>query len=164
MLGGKRPGAGRKKGSKSKNTLEKEIVLKELKLKHMKAVDVLFNAQMSLAVGQTFLYKFTYDNKKPQLVTDQTEIERYLQGEIAEADPEDEKDKRPTYYFLTTKEPNNQAIDSIYDRAFGKSIQAIELGGPGGKPLFDDKTKAKAKQAVREHIRTNVGKGRKGGD
>ena len=119
--GGKRPGAGRKKGSKSKKTLEKEAVLAEFRQKILKNADVLFNSQMHIATGQTYLYKIHTnkrgDKGKPELIEDIATIEQYLAGEL-----ENEQDD---YYFLTTKDPDNRAIDSMLDRTFGKSAQPL---------------------------------------
>src|SRR5690242_2368449 len=115
--GGKRPGAGRKKGSKSKKTLEKEKVLAVLRQRIMKAADLIFDGQLSLARGQQFLYKIekvkkvgpkggiSYERQRPQLVTNQSEIEQYLEGLIENTDLED--DPGATYFYLTTKEPSN---------------------------------------------------------
>lgn len=143
--GGKRPGAGRKKGSKDPHTLEREAVLAAFRERAFRAADILFNAQLTLARGQTLLYKIEkelqigpkggkrYVKSKPKLVTDQSEIERYLEGLVVEGDPDDEQDPNATYYFLTTKEPNNFAIDSLLDRALGKATQP--LSGPDGGPI-----------------------------
>ena len=123
---------GRPPGTKSLATLEKEAVLVAFKQKAMKVADILFDSQLTLAKGQTMLYKIEkelvigpkggkkYVNSKPKLVTEQWEIESYLLGEIEEGDKDDENDPNATYYYLTTKEPNNQAVDSLLDRTFGK--------------------------------------------
>lgn len=145
-LGGRRPGAGRKKGSKSKATLEKEAVLKAYRERVMRSADLLFDAQMTLARGQTYLYKIEkelqvgpkggkrYVSSKPKLVESQSEIEQYLEGLITEGDPDDENDPNATYYFLTTRDPDNRAIDSMLDRTFGRSTQPI--GGDKDNPLI----------------------------
>ncbi len=139
--GGARPGAGRKKGTKDPKTLEKERVFEAFRQRAMGVADLLLDSQLTLARGQTFLYKIekeeiigpkggkTYRAKKPELVTSQTEIEMYLEGLVEEGDKDDENDRRATYYFLTTKEPNNNAIDSILDRTFGKAAQSVALSG-----------------------------------
>jgi hypothetical protein len=126
---------GRPKGKKSASTLEKEAVLKEFRQKILKSADVLFNAQLQIATGQTFLYKIekeeiigpkggkSYRNKKPELVTSSWEIEEYLQG-VAEGDVNDDSDPNSVYYFLTTKPPDNKAIDSLLDRGLGKVAQS----------------------------------------
>lgn len=139
--GGKRSGAGRKKGSKSKATLEKEAVLAAFRQRVMSHADLLFNAQFTAARGQTYLFKIEkelqigpkggkkYIRSKPKLVTELWEIEAYLEGLVEEGDMDDEDDPAATYYFLTTKDPDSRAADSLLDRAFGKSAQEIDLKG-----------------------------------
>ncbi len=132
---------GRPKGSKSPITIEKEAALKAFREKVYTLADSLLYNQLSLARGQTFLYKIEkyYETvgkskvlrkKKPKLVTAQWEIEAYLEGKIDEGEMEDFED---TYYFITTKEPNNQAIDSLLDRSFGKPSQNMDLTSGGEK-------------------------------
>lgn len=128
---------GRPKGKKSAKTLEREAVLAAFRQKILSAADVLFTAQLHIATGQTYLYKIEkelqigpkggkkYIRSKPKLVTDKREIEQYLMGLIEEGDPENEDDPNATYYYLTTKDPDNKAIDSLLDRAFGKATQPI---------------------------------------
>jgi hypothetical protein len=137
---------GRPKGTKSKKTLEKEAVLAAFRERAMRASGVLFDSQLTLARGQTFLYKIEkewvslgetkggkekgyWKKLKPVLVESQTEIESYLEGMIEEGDPDDDQDRGATYYYLTTKEPNNNAIDSLLDRTFGKAAQSVAITG-----------------------------------
>lgn len=124
--GGKREGAGRAKGTKNKNTKEDDIVKEEFRSRVLKSIDSLINSQMNLAHGCQILFKIhSYEDKsgkrikeKPEIVTSQEEIESYLAG-----DYDDEEDD---YYFITTKQPDNKAIDSLIDRIWGKATQAIE--------------------------------------
>lgn len=136
---------GRPKGRKSAATLEKEAVLKEFRNKVMRAADVLFNSQLHIATGQRFLYKIEkelqigpkggrrYVNSRPKLVENQMEIEQYLTGLLEEGDLDDENDPNATYYYITAKEGDNKAIDSLLDRTFGKSTQL--LGNDPENPL-----------------------------
>lgn len=138
---------GRPKGKKSKKTLEREAVLDAFRTRVMKSADLLFDAQLTLARGQTFLYKIEkelqigpkggkkYIRSKPKLVTDQWEIESYLEGHIVNGDLDDTSDPSATYYFLTTKEPNNQAVDSLLNRLWGKPAQTLDIP-PDGRPLL----------------------------
>ena len=138
---------GRPRGKKSKTTLEREAVLRAFRERAMRSADLLFDAQLTLAKGQTFLYKIEkelqigpkggkrYVNSKPKLVTNQSEIESYLEGLANEGDLEDENDPNATYYYLTTKEPSNYAADSLLDRTFGKSTQRLEHTGKDGEPI-----------------------------
>lgn len=134
---------GRPKGKKSQATLEKEAVLAAYRQRVLSFTDTLLNAQLTLARGMTYLYKITkknigtarnprYVNEKPALVTSQVEIEAYLEKQIEEGDMYDEKDPAATYYFLTTKDPDGSAIDSMMNRTFGKAVQALVTKDPDG--------------------------------
>lgn len=103
----------------------------------MESADVLFNSQLALARGYNYLYKIekeriegprggvSYRAKKPELVTAQYEIEAYLMGLVDETDIDD--GPGATYYYIVTKDPSNMAIDSIFDRTFGKSVANVEI-------------------------------------
>lgn len=128
MKGGKREGAGRPEGSLNKKTLEKKEAEKQFIDRVIQNVDKLFNAQMSIAEGCSYLYRVDQigeGSKKREehvLVTDPDEIKRYLDGET---DGE--------YYYITTKTPDNKAIDSLMDRAFGKAVTKIAGTGDDGE-------------------------------
>lgn len=129
--GGYRPGSGNKKGVKFTRTLEKEKIKRQLDQRFLQASRVLANAQIHIATGQTFLYKIekeliigpkggkSYRNKPPRLVTSQDEIEEYLNGLANEGDMHDDQDPGATFYYMTTKEPNNDAIKDIMNRVHG---------------------------------------------
>ena len=128
--GGARPGAGAKKGSKSKKTLEREAVLAAFRLRAMSVADQLLSAQLSLAKGQSFLYCIKTlkngkksERQKPVLVTNENVILKYLDGKL-----DNEEDE---YYYITAKEPQNPAIDSILDRTFGKATQPTDVTSQG---------------------------------
>lgn len=123
---------GRPKGSKTKATLLKEEVMKAWRQRVMEQANNLLNYQLTLARGQTFLYKIeinpkTKSKSRPILVEDQEIIEAYLNNEL-----NNEKDE---YYYLTTKEPSNHAIDSMLDRAAGKATNVTEISGTDGGPI-----------------------------
>ncbi len=136
---------GRPKGKKNPATLEKEAVIAAFRQRAMKIASNIFDKQLVLINGQQFLYKIEKEwiatgkkgfwrNKKPELVESESEIRDYLENLAykSNGDLEDENDPGATYYFITTKEPNNQAIDSMLDRTFGKSTQSVEHSGPDG--------------------------------
>jgi hypothetical protein len=123
---------GRPKGSLNQATIEKREAEKQFIDRVVKSVDKLFNAQMSLAEGCSYLYRIEETGegknkvKKHVLVTSPEEIKAYLDGDVDESD----------YYYITTDAPDNKAIDSLMDRAFGKARQTIGLdGGEEGKPI-----------------------------
>jgi hypothetical protein len=154
--GGRRKNSGRAKGSLNKATLEKKAVEAEFKQRILYQAQGLFNAQSLIAQGQQFLYKIEkykevgakggvkWIAKKPKLVTSEWEIREYLDNlvDLANGDLEDEYNPADTYYFITTKEPNNQAIDSMLDRVFGKARQTIGLDGGEGQPISLEEKKA----------------------
>jgi hypothetical protein len=127
-MGGKREGAGRPKGSLSKSTIEKKTIEKEMTQRILRSANKLINSQMNLAIGAQHLYRIDkvetkkgeYE-KKPVLVTNQDEIEAYLAGEY-----DDEEDR---YYYITTRDPENKALDSLFDRVFGKAMSNLNVKG-----------------------------------
>lgn len=129
--GGKRPGAGRKRGGVNRKTLEEKLVFEELRQRVLAASQRILDAQLSLAQGVSYLYRIDTitgpDGKerkqKPELVTDLTEIEAYLSG--------DTDGDRSSYYYITTERPDNRSIDSLFDRVFGKAPQSIDLTSKG---------------------------------
>lgn len=129
MKGGRREGAGRPKGSLNKDTLEKKKVEEAFTRRVLNAADRLFNSQLALAEGTTYLYKIVEtgsgkDKKREHvLVTDPDEIKQVLDEAEGTGIVDD------TYYYMTTKAPDNKAIDSLLDRAFGKAV--MKLGGTG---------------------------------
>lgn len=122
--GGAQPNAGRPKGGQNQATIEKNAALKEFKQRAYRNAHRLFNSQFALAQGVNILFKVEYDDKgnkkgKPIIVDDEDEIKSYIDGEF-----ENSKDK---YYYMTTMIPDNKAIDSLLDRAFGKAKESIDI-------------------------------------
>jgi hypothetical protein len=107
---------GRRKGSKNKKTLEKQAALAAFQKRVREAIDPLFEAQMTTAVGCTYLYYVSPNRREPQIVKDPRKIALYLKGEL--------KPRKGEYYFITTERPDNKAIDSLLDRTFGKAVYA----------------------------------------
>ena len=141
------PMGGRPKGRKNKSTLLQEVVKKKFDQKVLRLNDRLLNAQASLAVGQQFLYKIEkefvktgtkkdgsdngyWKNLPPKLVSDEQEIFAYIEM-LAENNGslDDDQDESATYYFITAKEPRNDAIDSLRNRVFGKPTESLKIDG-----------------------------------
>lgn len=128
---------GRPVGSKNKQTLEKSRIERAIKGRIMRSADALINSQMGLAKGLTYLYviktnrwkdkdgKWKSKRQKPRLVKDQPTIEAYLADELTGDDD---------YYFLSTDKPDNKALDSLMDRAFGKAQRSMDITS-GGDPI-----------------------------
>jgi hypothetical protein len=135
---------GRPKGTKNPETLEREQVLKDFRQKTMRAADILFNRQLKLAEGHMYLYKIEKEviigpkggkkiiAKKPVRVTEEWEIHAYLMDELVNGEitgPED------TYYYITAEKGDTRALDSLLDRAFGKSTNVHVTEDEDGKQM-----------------------------
>lgn len=120
-LGGVRPGAGRKKGQVNEETKLKRAAEKKFKIRAAKLSHKLFNAQLSLALGEQSLYvkRKKGDKTITERIEDEDTIVQYLNGELDDDDNE--------YYYLSKKSPDNKALDSILDRTFGKARQAMDI-------------------------------------
>lgn len=130
--GGKREGAGRKKLETKPEVIAQKKAFEEMKKRILRSQNALLNAQLGVAKGLTFLYMISTNEKgiksKPVLVTDKETIEAYLAGELDNEEHE--------YYYMTTKEPDTKAIDSLLDRTHGKARQNIGIdGGEDDKPI-----------------------------
>lgn len=141
--GGKRPGAGRKKGTLNPATLEKMAINSAYAQKIMKSVDVLYEGQMTLARGVNYLYKVSKkwtgkgDDRKltqgdPERVTSQKDIEEYLQNVVSGVSV---NESGVTYFFITTKPPDNNAIENMLNRALGPAAQVHKFEDKDGQPI-----------------------------
>ena len=128
-LGGRRPGAGFPEGVKKKKTIDKMRVMKSFRERVQQHADHLFNAQYDLAVGEKYLMvrrrigsgdKVKY---KTEVVTDVEVIKEYIDN------PEVLNKSGDDYYYITTRAPSNQALDSLLDRGLGKPTEKIEIEG-----------------------------------
>lgn len=126
---------GRKPGTLNEATLEKIAVGKQYAQKVLQKADLLFKKKLQLACGQGFLYKIekyyegrgdkkVLKRKPPKLCTEIWEFEEGLEQAIEGG--MDFEDFDQTYYFFTTKEPNNQAIEDLLDRGLGRVATAIK--------------------------------------
>jgi hypothetical protein len=129
--GGARVGAGRPKGATSLKNRTKQEAQTRFVERVQANVDNLFNAQLSLATGEQHLFvKYHVGEGKDRrayvdIVTDPDTIAEYLTdyGQSLNRESDDE------YYYIATKPANNQAIDSLLNRAFGKAPEKIEIEG-----------------------------------
>lgn len=133
-MGGPRPGGGRPKGSQNAETKRRAAMLKVYRQRVEKQTHRLLDAQMTLALGVTTLWRIPKEVEikrnrqgeeyevekrgKPEMVTDQATVAKYLAGDF-EADP------KADYYFITTDKPDNRALDSMLDRTYGKATQPL---------------------------------------
>lgn len=136
--GGKRPGAGRKPGSKTKATLEKQKVLEAFNQRVMAKADALFNAQLMLAVGSMKVFRIDEvegeggKTKREHVhVTDPDEIKSLLDEHDGMSGTVD-----GAYYYFTDVSPDNKSIEAMMNRAFGKPKEQVEHSNPDGSPLL----------------------------
>lgn len=145
--GGRRSGAGRPPGSQNKATLEEKIVKDTLRQRVLANVGGLIDAQLALAKGLAHCYRITIGERggrsDPELVTNPDEIHEAIDsiiagqgyGEIVEDEGgEDGESITRRYYFITTKAPDNKALDSLLDRVFGKATFSMDITS-GGQPI-----------------------------
>lgn len=133
--GGKRPGAGRKKGGKNPATLEREKVLEAMRQQIMQRAEPLVRAAFIPAMGVNFVYRIDETknekgrvvHKEHVLVTDPHEIAMALdQIEEGSTDPEDK------FYYVSAKAPDFRAVEMLINRVFGKPKEMVELTNPDG--------------------------------
>jgi len=121
---------GRIQGTKAFKTLVKEEVKEKMNQRIFGIIPSLLNAQASIARGTQYLYRIdtTYEKgprggtvktrSKPKLVTNPDEIAMYI--DAYDRSELEDVNSDTTYYFITAKEPDNQAIDSLLDRTLGR--------------------------------------------
>lgn len=132
--GGRRPGAGRPKGKMNARSIEKMAVKKEFEDRVAKQAHQLFNAQVTLALGEQYLF-VRYQVKtakgmrwsKFERVTDPEVMIQYLDGDF--------KDSKDQYFMITAAKPDAHAIDSLLDRAFGKAPQNLNIKDDRPDPI-----------------------------
>lgn len=116
-------------------------VNQEVQRRIMKIADRLVDRQVSLAIGQSFLYRIDktwvqtgkgrgYWRNKPAVIeTDPEVIQAYLDGAF---DDRSEDEGGSSYYFITTKEPSGQDVERLLNRAIGPAPKTLELTNPDG--------------------------------
>ena len=136
--GGARVGAGRPKGGENEETARRRLAEREYKERVVAHIHDLFNSQLALSKGLSYMFRIdeTEDDKgkkvrKHVLVESPDEMREVLD----ELDGSDSGTVEDTYYYITTKAPDNKAIDSMMDRVFGKAKQSTVLEDPDGNAL-----------------------------
>lgn len=149
--GGAMPGAGRPAGSMNALTklkLEKERAVKQ---RILEAADSLVNSQMGLARGCQYLFKVVGRNRKPELVTNQKEIEEFLEKSPdgknwVNVETRDGGKVESSYFFITAERPDNKALDSLFNRVFGRPKESLDLTTGGKEINFAELVKAARKK------------------
>ena len=116
--GGRRSGAGRKKGGKNAKTLEKEVAEEALREKIRKRIDPILDAQLDNAQGIKYLVVRERKGGKFVRVTESMAQARLGKGEeIVE---------------VWEKDPSVQAFSELLNRAYGRAkepSQDVQLSG-----------------------------------
>jgi len=132
---------GRPKGKKTAQSLERDKVMAAYSQRVLHATDAIYNAQMTLALGMSHLFKIekelvigpkgvkTYRPRSPQLVTDVDEIKEYLENLVRGNATSDLADPSTTYYYITTTKPDGRTLNSMIDRVFGRPQQQLSVSG-----------------------------------
>lgn len=136
--GGARDGAGRPEGSQNETTRQRMIVKGRVIEGIMKNADAILNAQLNIALGAHMLFRIKEDkngNKsKPEMVDDVHTIREFIEqnpgGYEGSIDSDDS-----TYYFITSKLPDNKAISDMFNRAFGRPNESLQLVDENDKPV-----------------------------
>jgi len=144
---------GRPKGVKTKRVLDRLKVFEQLKDRGAKMAQSLIGSQALIAHGTHTLMridesveyrdtgktdkqgnpsKARFVTKKYEVVTNPKEIEKVFNS-FQDVDGSGVVDDK--YYFVTHKDPQNNAIDSILNRVFGRPTESIEVSGKDGEPL-----------------------------
>lgn len=115
---------GRPKG-KMQKTILKEEALRQYKQRAAEQAGRILTWQLGLAQGSQYLM-MKRDGQDAVRITDPDEMEAYLNGEYT--------DKKGVFYFLTAKDPDTRAQDSILNRVFGRPTESLDISA-GGEPI-----------------------------
>jgi hypothetical protein len=143
---------GRPPGQQPK-TIERDAAIKEFRQRVADNAERLFDYQHSLAKGAQYLFRIDKEwiktgqkkngeengywrNKKPVQVESPEEMRQYLEDEFVNGDAENDQDPSASFYFLVARDPQNQAIDSMLDRAFGRSKSELDVNIKLPKPIY----------------------------
>ena len=144
---------GRPKGKLLQKTIDRIKVLEQIRNRASSIAGSLLGAQALIAMGTHTLMridedvsyretgvdkseapkKSKYVTKKFSVVTDPDEIKTVF-NTFEDIDGSGIVDGK--YYFVTHKEPQNNAIESIFNRTWGRPTESIEVSGKDGIPLI----------------------------
>ena len=106
-------------GNKKMSIEQKELLDRAIMFKTIPLV----RSALSVALGNIYVYKLNTDKKKV-LVTDPAEIESaFATMDVGGLDSSGQ------YYFITTDKPDIDAIDKLFNRAYGKPKEVLEMKG-----------------------------------
>jgi len=143
--GGYQPNAGRPPGRPNNETLERRKVEKALHQAIMAKANRLLKAMMLQAEGEFFLMRVDEEEgekgKKKRvhnIVTDWREIKEFFNEHAQEITSQEEigglsGKVEDNYYYIKTIPADWRAIESLFDRVFGKSTQHISTDEGGSE-------------------------------
>lgn len=135
--GGPRAGGGRPRGSRNRTTTERAKIKQAMIDRIQANVAELLNAQLTKALGETYLMRKVTErdskgkvtNVYHEVVTDQRTIIDYLDGELDGNTSLNDESDGDEWYYMNTKPSDNQALMGLLDRAFGKADAKVENTG-----------------------------------
>lgn len=138
--GGFREGSGRPAGSGNKKTKaqRRKIAYDALVKRITEISQPLIHAQTNCALGISHLFKVERNKfgreGKATKITDEKVIADYLAGKLDNGKTF-KNGKKVEYYYIASQAPDNRAIDSLLDRAYGKASQPL-VGGQEDDPAL----------------------------
>lgn len=127
----------------SKTTITREEAYRKVQERIIERSMKLANAQTMLGLGTIKVFRidahYEYFGKqkklvkdKPKIVKNDDEIINVLDHEYGDGDSPDEiSSDYPKFYFVEIKDANNQAIDSQFNRLFGKPKETVDVTSNG---------------------------------
>lgn len=131
---GQKPGHNGRTGYRAPQTIERMTAKRLMIQRITQSTDGLLNAQLNKAHGETFLMCRTTTGKGREkrvsvdVVTDTETIKAFLMDD-GDTLNHDGGDDDKYYYYISKKPADNNAIQSLFDRAYGKATEKVELGG-----------------------------------
>jgi hypothetical protein len=121
--GGKRTGAGAKKGKPQPRTVERIELQRQFREAAAKRFGDVVQAQLALALGIDHLVARERDGKWTRVTDPDVMVTVLNSGE--------------SFYRIFAQNPDPRALKDILDRVLGSPTQAVEISGPEGQPLGD---------------------------
>lgn len=135
--GGKRVGAGAKRGSRWPATLEKALVREETRKYIQQHIPAMLRSQIAHAIGIGHL--FTRDKHgKFTRIEDEAQIERLLSEGVQDTD-----------YWIFAKDPSVQAFGELLDRALDQAPKPMDVKLSGEVSVVDRLQEARKRLAKR---------------
>jgi len=116
--GGKRPGAGAKKGVPQPRTLEKMELQRQFREEATRRFSDVIQAQISLALGVDHLVARERNGKWTRVTDPDVMVKVLNSGE--------------SFYRIYAQNPDARALKDLLDRLLGSPTQAVEISGPDG--------------------------------